>query len=371
MIGPKGITQKQLQESSGAKILIRGRGGSKDGPTGQPDEDDDLHVLIEGSDEAVGRATTEIERILNNPEQAMRLKNEQLRQLAGMKDVDSSMGSSSADLYQIELRVPNSMVGLIIGKGGENILRIQSQMNVNAQVGKESDMKPGDTMRSIIIKGSPANVNDAKRKIDDIIEGHVERSRPVSQPSTRDMDCAFIVKLPVPNDKVGIIIGKGGMTIKGIQERTRANVQIPQVPDDDNPQVRTIAIGADTKEAVDAAQMEIFMTLQSQQQSAMQTYNASASSVLVSVPDERIGALIGKGGATVKDLQARHQVRVHIPQTPDIGSNPPVRTVRYDPHYHHQCAVYHQLHVLVQHCGASRVPGIGQIRDRNDHCWQP
>jgi len=35
----------------------------------------------------------------------------------------------------------------------------------------------------------------------------------------KELDHPFVVKLPVPNDKVGIIIGKGGMTIKGIQVR--------------------------------------------------------------------------------------------------------------------------------------------------------
>ncbi|RYG94477.1 hypothetical protein EON65_57440, partial [archaeon] len=75
MIGPKGVTQKQMSESTGAKIVIRGRGANKDGSSGQnTDDDDDLHVFLEGSDEAVSKAAYEIEKIINDPEAAMRLK---------------------------------------------------------------------------------------------------------------------------------------------------------------------------------------------------------------------------------------------------------------------------------------------------------
>jgi far upstream element-binding protein len=69
-----------LEEKSGAKILIRGRGSSKDGvQSSHPDDDDDLYVMIEGTQDAVDIAATEVEKILYNPEEAMRLKREQLR----------------------------------------------------------------------------------------------------------------------------------------------------------------------------------------------------------------------------------------------------------------------------------------------------
>jgi len=80
LIGPRGATQKQLQETTGAKIIIRGRGAQKDGSqsnTGHPDDNDDLHVALEGPEDAVNRASSEINQILYNPEQANRLKSEQ------------------------------------------------------------------------------------------------------------------------------------------------------------------------------------------------------------------------------------------------------------------------------------------------------
>jgi far upstream element-binding protein len=155
LIGPRGETQKQMQQMSGAKVLIRGRGSQKDGggmmQNPHPDDDDALHVCIEGSEEAVDKALREVERILFNPEEALRLKNEQLRSLNGGSggggggghygsggggQYGQYGGQSEEGGYQVEMRVPNGMVGLIIGKGGENIQRMQNQTGAHVQIAK-------------------------------------------------------------------------------------------------------------------------------------------------------------------------------------------------------------------------------------------
>lgn len=131
---------------------------------------------------------------------------------------------------------------------------------------------------------------------------------------------------------ISLIIGKGGATVKMIQDRTNSNVQIPPNADEDNPAVRTLSIGAETREAVEACQMEIFNTLQQQQQQLM-SGTPSVSSYqpqvfTMAVPDDRVGIVIGKGGSTIKDLQSRYGVRIQIPGYADVGSMPPIRTVR-------------------------------------------
>lgn len=67
-----------MEDESGARILIRGRGSSKDAP--EDGDDEELHVVIEAeSDEAIAKAQSAVEDILFNPQQAMKLKQEQLR----------------------------------------------------------------------------------------------------------------------------------------------------------------------------------------------------------------------------------------------------------------------------------------------------
>ena len=50
IIGPRGNTQKRMQQESGAKIALRGKGSVKDGRAGRagfdPAENEELHVLI-------------------------------------------------------------------------------------------------------------------------------------------------------------------------------------------------------------------------------------------------------------------------------------------------------------------------------------
>eukprot|EP01041_Mallomonas_annulata_P000751 gene751-1435_t len=340
LIGPRGKTQKELQERTGAKILVRGRGSQKEGmSSGHPDDDDELHVAIEGSNDAVSRALKEIEDILFNPEQALRLKQDQLKNLAEMNGNSSALTTTSQrdhygnamalDDNSVELRVPNNLVGLIIGKGGEHIQKLQSQTGAHVQIAKESDMKPGETCRSIILRGAPDAVAEAKRRIDDLI---TERTTPQQQTQNplknnnnkKELDnYAFVLRLPVANDKVGIIIGRGGVTIKSIQERTRAHVQVPTGPDEDNQEVRTLSIAADSREAVEAAQMEISMVLQQQQQ---QSNMPPPNSVFIQVPDDKVGVIIGRQGTTIKDIQQRTQTRIQIPPQADPGTNPPIRT---------------------------------------------
>jgi len=133
-----------MQERSGAKILVRGKGSTKDGVgTGHPDDNDELHVSIEGTEEAIAKAEIEVNRILHDPQSASQLKAAQLQNLAELNGVSSAAvqvasiygpGSSTEGAESLELNIPNNLVGLIIGKGGENIQRMQIQTGAHVQV---------------------------------------------------------------------------------------------------------------------------------------------------------------------------------------------------------------------------------------------
>ena len=135
LIGPRGKTQKDLEQRTGAKILFRGRGASKDGlPTGHPDDDEELHVSVEGPSDSVEKAVLELEDIFQNPQKADQLKQQQLRNLADLNGQQSSSiygpgsgsgGSSGAGgpvgemrheggEYVMDLEVPNNLVGMYI-----------------------------------------------------------------------------------------------------------------------------------------------------------------------------------------------------------------------------------------------------------------
>ncbi|RHY25107.1 hypothetical protein DYB25_008598, partial [Aphanomyces astaci] len=57
---------------------------------------------------------------------------------------------------------------------------------------------------------------------------------------------------------VGIVIGRGGSTVKAIQDRNNVKVQIPNVVDPGSmPEVRTIAISSNNMESIAMAKAEI------------------------------------------------------------------------------------------------------------------
>eukprot|EP00731_Ephydatia_muelleri_P010361 Em0005g947a len=92
LIGPRGNTLKQLEKDTNTKIMIRGKGATKEGKLGrtglpQPGEDEPLHALITGqTPEVVKDAVDRIKKIIqsgiDNPGNDNELKQLQLQQLA-------------------------------------------------------------------------------------------------------------------------------------------------------------------------------------------------------------------------------------------------------------------------------------------------
>lgn len=90
LIGPRGNAQKRMERESGCKIVIRGKGAIKDGmgrhdgkPMG-PEDEEPMHVLIEGPDEeSVEKGQILIESVLNPySDGAVEQKEKQMRELA-------------------------------------------------------------------------------------------------------------------------------------------------------------------------------------------------------------------------------------------------------------------------------------------------
>ena len=81
LIGPKGTYQKRLQQQSGCKILVRGKGTKKEGMPPQPDDNEEKHVLIIGdTEENINRATHLVEKILYADETTRtKIKEEQIK----------------------------------------------------------------------------------------------------------------------------------------------------------------------------------------------------------------------------------------------------------------------------------------------------
>jgi far upstream element-binding protein len=131
--------------------------------------------------------------------------------------------------------IDSSLVGLVIGRQGESLRRIEQESSTRIQFINGPEAGP---QRQCRITGSPGARISAKREINRIIEengGNPARetgrnARPGAklvgqqQPALREGEQSS--QIMVPDRTVGLIIGRGGETIRDLQERSGCHVNI-------------------------------------------------------------------------------------------------------------------------------------------------
>jgi len=204
----------------------------------------------------------------------------------------------------LTVQIPDSKAGLVIGKGGATIKEIQHSTGTHLKLPNEADAGSDPPVRTITISG--ANPEVAKMKILNIVG--------------QERMGSSVLTVQIEDSKAGLVIGRGGATIKEIQSRTGTHIELPNQADEGSkPPVRTITItkGFDT-EAQQAAKMSILSLVGT---------NGGSSVLTVQIEDSKAGLVIGKGGVTIKEIQARTGTHIELPNQADEGSSPPVRTV--------------------------------------------
>jgi far upstream element-binding protein len=128
-----------------------------------------------------------------------------------------------AQSLTIEIKVPNRMVGLIIGRQGEMINKLQADSGAKIQVAPDGSEINGE--RQVSISGSPDTVEKAKMLVNAVIE----EAGGVTSVAMMNLEPGQeVIELMIPANKVGLIIGKGGEMIKMLQERAGCKMQMIQ-----------------------------------------------------------------------------------------------------------------------------------------------
>ena len=179
--------------------------------------------------------------------------------------VEASSSSSSAPHLEEHIYCPNGIVGFIIGRGGESIASMQRRTGCAVQIQKEYEMiAEGKKERKItLISTDITAIHACRTIIEDMIAertrqlgGGMSSTGGVAGSNKNDGEKLrlalaaghALVHVPVPHEHVGLVIGKAGMNIKDIQDRTGAHIQIPSAPDDSNPLIRTCSVTCATME---------------------------------------------------------------------------------------------------------------------------
>jgi len=243
------------------------------------------------------------------------------------------------------ISIESNLVGLIIGRSGENLRRVEQETGCRVQF----ITGPDETgpFRQCKITGPRARRADAKAEINRIIDesGMSSSARPVidraprdapparassHQPALRDGEDSM--QIMVPDRTVGLIIGRGGETIRDLQERSGCHVNIVGEQKSVNGLRPVNLIG--TREAAARAKDLIMEIVESDSKSTANkdrappqrdapreaSYGGSYGGATggdkindsIFVPSEAVGMIIGKGGETIKDMQNTTGCKINV-----------------------------------------------------------
>ncbi|XP_026728274.1 far upstream element-binding protein 3 isoform X3 [Trichoplusia ni] len=244
------------------------------------------------------------------------------------------------------IRVPDKMVGLIIGRGGEQITRLQAESGCKIQMAPDSGGQPD---RLCTLTGSREAILRAKELVNQIVNHRGRENAPqhgegagagggpgMPPPPPRGAQGSMAQEeIMLPGPKVGLIIGKNGKTIKQLQEQSGAKMVVIQ----DGPNTeyeKPLRISGDPAKVEHAKQLvyELLADKDMQQGGGPrpppyddnyaghdQGNGLATNSTEVLVPKVAVGIVIGRGGDMIKKIQAETGCRVQFHQERDDGPN--------------------------------------------------
>ncbi|XP_019423653.1 PREDICTED: far upstream element-binding protein 2-like isoform X1 [Lupinus angustifolius] len=178
---------------------------------------------------------------------------------------DASSGpdqpTSGTETVPRKIEVPNNKVGVLIGKAGDTIKYLQYNSGAKIQITRDADADPHSATRPVELIGSLESIDKAEKLINAVIAEADAGGSPALVARGISPAQAIVgseqIQLQVPNEKVGLIIGRGGETIKSLQTKSGARIQlIPQhLPEGDNSKERTVQVTGDKKQIEIAQEM--------------------------------------------------------------------------------------------------------------------
>ncbi|XP_056394354.1 RNA-binding protein Nova-2-like isoform X2 [Hyla sarda] len=162
----------------------------------------------------------------------------------------SNTAADDSELF-LKVLIPSYAAGSIIGKGGQTIVQLQRETGATIKLSKSKDFYPGTTERVCLVQGTAEallSVQDfIADKVREVPQGANKTDLGVLIPTQNNVSAerAKQAKLIVPNTTAGLIIGKGGSTVRSIMEESGAWVQLSQKPAGPNLQERVVTVSGE------------------------------------------------------------------------------------------------------------------------------
>uniref|UniRef100_A0A7N8YA68 Far upstream element (FUSE) binding protein 1 n=1 Tax=Mastacembelus armatus TaxID=205130 RepID=A0A7N8YA68_9TELE len=209
-----------------------------------------------------------------------------------------------------------SMLFLVIGRGGEQISRLQQESGCKIQIAPDSGGMPD---RSVTLTGPPESIQSAKRLLTEI----VEKGRPAPAFHHNDGPGMTVQEIMVPASKAGLVIGKGGETIKSLQERAGVKMVMIQDGPQNTGADKPLRISGEPFKVQQAKEMVMELIRDQgfrEQRGEYGSRIGGGDSLDVPVPRFAVGIVIGRNGEMIKKIQNDTGVRIQF--KPDDGSTP-------------------------------------------------
>ena len=211
-----------------------------------------------------------------------------------------------------EITIPNKLVGLVIGRGGEMINKLQSESGAKVQVAPDPPPNAADMIndRQITITGTAEAVNKAKALI-----GEIQSSGKVPERlMAGTLPGEFSIEMNIAKGKVGLVIGKGGETIKSLQERAGCKMILFQTGEYANAPEKPLRISGEQSTVMYGKQLvlDLLTSKELEGMNPEKQHQEGQGYKEIEVPREAVGLVIGAKGANIHQIQMETGCRVRF-----------------------------------------------------------
>lgn len=261
IIGRRGAMIRELQDKSGATIDVT-----------DEQEEGRTVIRLSGALEDIEKAKTLLARIYQD-------------------EPRSPQKSGDGDATE-EFEIPEDKCGLVIGSRGSKIREIQSDTGVGVNVGSRDTAVNG--LIKVTLKGDKEKCDHAKKIILDLISD--------ADNGREDVEPAYSTNMTIPLDMTRKLIGPQGSTIRDIQDRSGAQVDVARRNTAVDGMIEVTLSGA--KESCESAKDMI--------SSLVEESSHPAETVLMMIEESMCGLIIGARGAKIRSIQDNSGASIRI-----------------------------------------------------------
>ncbi|KAK5653456.1 hypothetical protein OQA88_8942 [Cercophora sp. LCS_1] len=253
------------------------------------------------------------------------------------------------------IEIEANLVGLIIGRQGENLRRVETDSGCRVQFIPSAGQN--ERVRFCKITGNAAAREMAKDMINTIIRdsgmraggrggpdaggygGRESRPAPPPVPASKDSDDSL--QIMVPDRTVGLIIGRGGETIRDLQERSGCHINIVGENKSVNG-LRPVNLIGSPESQRKAKDFILEIVESDSRNSGAQSGGGPGPAGggrsgrndnfggggggggervndSIYVPSDAVGMIIGKGGETIREMQNSTGCKINVSQSSGPG----------------------------------------------------